>query len=144
MKKKREQRNERALREMMAHLISREIEAVSDNLYSQALCEKDYPELAKLFESFAHEHSENIKLLGGVLISIEENSHLNIRANAKLPQEKNILIIIKALANNERENLLRYQKLYLLDITDLVGSNINKIVRASKKRLSTLETILKT
>ena len=135
---------ENKLRAMVSKLIGREVEAVSDCLYFSAVCEKEYPELSALFDGFGREHADNMKHLEGVLYERGIEYHGAIRANANLICEYNVCSMVKDLISRENEDIILYERLYLVDISNSFDIPIKEILRASKGRLSILENILKT
>ena len=137
-------RNKRALESAVSELIARELEAVSDALYAEMMCERDYPELAELFERFSREHSANMKRLERALTAVGDGHTISVRANARLPLENDLPSLITSLLSSEREDALKYERLYLADSDGVLGKDIKEILRASRERLSIFETILKT
>ena len=136
--------NENELFSRVSGLVARELEAVSDYLYFSAVCEKEYPELSELFDGFGREHAENIRSIERALDRIKVDYTKNLRIKTSALSSDNICYIIKKLLSRENEDVILYERLYLIDKNDRFESLIKEILRASKKRLSILENILKT
>lgn len=129
---------------LASRLVVRELESVSDCLYFSAVCQEEYPELSELFDSFGRAHADNMKCLEKVLSGLGAKYLQNIRANAKGLSECKADDMVEYLVSAENENILLYEKLYLIDKTGAFDVPLKEILRASKERLSILENILKT
>ena len=136
--------NENELFSRVSGLVARELEAVSDYLYFSAVCEKEYPELSELFDGFGREHAENIRSIEKALDRIKVDYTKNLRIKTSALSLDNICYIIKKLLSRENEDVILYERIYLIDKEDRFEALIKEILRASKKRLSILENILKT
>ena len=136
--------NENELFSMVSRLLERELCAVSDYLYFSAVCERDYPELSEVFDGFGRERADNIKSIEKALAEPKLNYVKNFRIKTSTLTSDNIFYIIKELIERESEDVILYERLYLVDKEDRFEALIKEILRASKKRLSILENILKT
>ena len=117
---------------------------MSDYLYFSAVCERDYPELSEVFDGFGRERADNIKSIEKALAEPKLNYVKNFRIKTSALTSDNIFYIIKELIERESEDVILYERLYLVDKEDRFEALIKEILRASKKRLSILENILKT
>ena len=136
--------NENELFSTVSRLLERELCAVSDYLYFSAVCERDYPELSATLDGFGRERADNIKSIEKALADPKLNYVKNFRIKTSALTLDNIFYIIKELIERESEDVILYERLYLVDKEDRFEALIKEILRASKKRLSILENILKT
>lgn len=128
----------------LSELLNSELEAVSDYLYCCVLCEEEYPELSSFFEVAGQEHADNMKKLGGLMLSLGYQPFVNCRINkggaVSAKNETRVCALIKALFSSEKKYREAYGKLASLDeISELDA--IKEILRVSDERLAMLERL---
>ena len=139
--KKRESERKR----LWSHLLGRELEAISESLYFSGVAREDYPELADIFCEMGHAHAENTKRLEAMLkCGGRYGFQKKIRINTDKIHKGGIEEMISRSCTRYREDLLSYERLYLLSEEEREEELIKEILRASNERLSILEKILKT
>ncbi len=139
--------NTKAKRELggaLCALRQRELETVSRYLSASAFCSEEYAELSELFESFAHEHAENFRMMELAFRDLSAMGARSVRAGVGNLTSCKATECVEFLAKLERDGRLEYERLYLLDESGVLDADVQKILRAFGKRLSILENIMRT
>ena len=131
------------LKSAVETMMHREFAAMSEYLSASIACEKDYPELSVWFDSAAAERYNNAKRFGGMLESFGGSPSLNLRASLHIAHKEKIKDVIQCLTDKESCDVVDYQKIYLLDSDDRFDFALKEILRASRDRLSMLQSILR-